>query len=51
MIKDSCKICNGSKGGIPGNENIIHGILMCDYCHAEQLKKEKFNNWKPRPTT
>jgi hypothetical protein len=36
--KDNCEVCNGSKGGIPGNENVINGRVMCDYCHAESMK-------------
>lgn len=30
-----CEICHGTKGGVPGNENIIDGKVICDYCHAE----------------
>lgn len=29
---DNCEICRGSKGGVPGNENIINGQVVCDYC-------------------
>jgi hypothetical protein len=32
---DKCEICKGAKGGTPGNENIINGQIVCDYCHAE----------------
>lgn len=32
--KDGCEICHGAKGGVPGNENVIDGKLVCDYCHA-----------------
>jgi hypothetical protein len=31
---DACEICHGEKGGVPGNENIIGGVVMCDYCTA-----------------
>lgn len=34
---DDCEICLGAKGGVKGNENIIDGIKMCDYCHSERL--------------
>lgn len=29
---DDCQFCLGQKGGVPGNENIIGGITVCDYC-------------------
>ena len=31
---DGCEICNGNSGGVLGNENIINGHIVCDYCHA-----------------
>jgi hypothetical protein len=31
----TCDICNGAKGGVPGNGNIIDGRVVCDYCHAD----------------
>lgn len=33
---DRCWICHGTRGGVPGNENWVDGILMCDYCHSER---------------
>jgi len=30
--KDDCSVCKGEKGGVKGNENIIDGKLVCDYC-------------------
>lgn len=35
---DGCEVCGGTKGGVPGNENVIEGIVMCDYCHSDQMK-------------
>ena len=32
--KDRCEICYGEKGGVYGNENIIGGLRVCDYCTA-----------------
>ena len=36
---DACEFCHGTKGGVPGNENIltIDGVKMiaCDYCTAQ----------------
>jgi hypothetical protein len=34
---DNCVRCKGSKGGVRGNENIVDGEVLCDYCHAEGL--------------
>lgn len=31
---DACQMCLGAKGGVPGNENRIGDVIMCDYCHA-----------------
>ena len=37
---DNCEICKGTNLGVRGNENIIDGKVMCDYCHAAKAKKE-----------
>jgi hypothetical protein len=37
-LLDGCEICHGAKGGVPGNENIVDGKVMCDYCHADTLR-------------
>jgi hypothetical protein len=34
-LSDNCEICLGAKGGVRGNENVIGGIVACDYCHAD----------------
>lgn len=34
-LPDNCQVCAGSKGGVRGNENIIGGRIVCDYCHAD----------------
>jgi len=36
-VKDACQVCHGAHGGVPGNENIVNGVVMCDYCHAAML--------------
>jgi hypothetical protein len=33
-VRDNCVQCGGRKGGVPGNENIVNGRRVCDYCHA-----------------
>lgn len=35
--QDDCEVCHGTKGGVRGNENIVDGKVICDYCHAEHL--------------
>ena len=34
-----CQICKGAKG-VPGNEQIINGIVVCDYCHVAYIREE-----------
>lgn len=41
-LPDNCQVCNGEEGGMLGNENIVDGVVMCDYCHAKDMtRKEK----------
>lgn len=35
---DNCQMCYGIKGGEKGNENILHGVKMCDYCTAHFIQ-------------
>ncbi len=32
---DDCVRCEGRNGGVPGNENMIDGDPVCDYCAAQ----------------
>jgi hypothetical protein len=32
---DGCEICHGFNGGVRGNENIVDGKIVCDYCMAK----------------
>lgn len=32
---DNCEICFGTSGGVRGNENVIDGKTVCDYCSVE----------------
>ena len=41
---DGCKMCLGAKGGVPGNENIIGGVVVCDYC-TSKLMDMKAAGW------
>lgn len=40
---DNCQVCFGDHGGVRGNENIINGIVTCDYCHCDQMDKDRKN--------
>jgi hypothetical protein len=35
--RTGCQICCDTRGGVPGNGNIVNGIRVCDYCHADML--------------
>jgi hypothetical protein len=34
FARDACQVCDGERGGTPGNENVVNGVIVCDYCHA-----------------
>jgi hypothetical protein len=42
--RDNCKLCLGAKGGVPGNENVIGGVVVCDYC-TSTLMDMKAAGW------
>jgi len=46
---DSCQFCLGAKGGAPGNEILIGGRAVCDYCTA-LLIGIRYAEWK-QPTS
>jgi hypothetical protein len=35
--RDNCQVCSGNNGGVAGNENLVCGVVLCDYCHAAIL--------------
>jgi hypothetical protein len=37
---DNCQICSDDRDGIDGNENIVGGVIMCDYCSADDSSKK-----------
>ena len=47
--KRGCEICSNSRGGVVGNEQIVDGTSMCDYCHADHLRFPRF--WEDRFST
>jgi hypothetical protein len=40
-VRDRCAECRGVRGGAYGNENVIGGRLVCDYCHGDMMRKAK----------
>ena len=43
---DKCKFCLGIKGGVLGNENVVDGVVVCDYCTSILMDMEKSRNAK-----
>ncbi len=39
-VRDNCQICKGECGGVKGNENIVNGVVMCDYCTSNHFTQE-----------
>lgn len=39
-VRGGCQVCHGRNGGVAGNENIVDGVVMCDYCHAEYNRQK-----------
>lgn len=33
--KDGCEVCGGTRGGVPGNEGVVDGMVACDACQAD----------------
>lgn len=53
---DNCSACHGARGGAPGNENVVDGVVLCDWCsvdaaEAKRGKPEGANCWDPRGFT
>ena len=40
-LRDNCEVCHGERGGVRGNENVIDGKVMCDYCSSDTWKNSK----------
>lgn len=35
---DNCQRCHGARGGAPGNENLVDGVPVCDWCSVEAAR-------------
>jgi hypothetical protein len=45
---DDCVRCQGRNGGVPGNENMLDGEPVCDYCTAVDIppySREQTEGW------
>jgi hypothetical protein len=42
---DACEVCHGMKGGVPGNENDVEGVVCCDYCYSDG-SVARYIDWK-----
>ena len=54
--RDECEVCEGTRGGLRGNENFVNGKVMCDYCSADFLQKDPehqrlMNEWREKAAT
>ena len=38
FLPDKCRQPGCCRQGMRGNENIVDGVVMCDYCHAKELR-------------
>lgn len=36
LVPDKCQVDGCCRKGIRGNENVIEGVITCDYCHFEK---------------
>lgn len=41
LLPDNCEIEGCRRKGVRGNENIVNGLIMCDYCHSRHMDGEK----------
>jgi len=37
-LPDECEVEGCERKGVRGNENIVKGIIMCDYCNSKAMK-------------
>lgn len=36
-LRDLCEMCQGDRGGVWGNENVVDGRVLCDGCTHDYL--------------
>lgn len=41
LLPDNCEVCHGKQGGVKGNENVMDGKVMCDFCTFELLEERE----------
>lgn len=38
---DDCEACKGARGGVKGNENIVDGRKLCDWCSVDATRRAR----------
>lgn len=38
LLPDKCEMPFCKRKGVRGNENVVDGMVMCDYCHMDYLR-------------
>jgi len=44
LLPDRCQVPGCSRQGVRGNENVIGGVIVCDYCHAKMRGVPEHDN-------
>jgi hypothetical protein len=39
LLPDECEVEGCCRKGVRGNENVVDGVIMCDYCHAKDMER------------
>jgi hypothetical protein len=39
LLPDRCQNIGCQRKGIRGNENVVDGVILCDYCHDDLLER------------
>jgi hypothetical protein len=47
LLPDKCQVVDCSRRGVRGNENLVGGKIVCDYCYSRQGHLE-FGSWWAR---
>ena len=45
LLPDNCEVDDCQRKGVRGNENVIDGIVVCDYCHSAMMCEEDKAHW------
>jgi len=45
MLPDKCEVDDCSRLGVRGNENVVGGKIVCDYCYSRQGSLDFTRRW------